>query len=70
MSDNWMMEHLLGEGECIFFFFFFLKIGLIPSRRDVFQMPVWCQAVIVWVQIPFSVNSGGNIPRLVEPSLS
>ena len=21
MSDNWMMEHLLGEGECFFYFF-------------------------------------------------
>lgn len=33
MSDNWMMEHLLGEGECIFFFFF--KIRFDPEQRDV-----------------------------------
>lgn len=35
MSDNWMMEHLLGEGECIFFFFFFFKIRFDPEQEDV-----------------------------------
>lgn len=48
MSDNWMMEHLLGEGECFFFF----KIRFDPEQKGCFQMPVWCQAVMCGCRSP------------------